>query len=39
MACCEEIDAGRRKAFPAARRCIECQRRLERQRRRKWTSN
>lgn len=39
VACGEEIDAGRRKAFPAARRCIECQRRLERQRRRKWTSN
>jgi RNA polymerase-binding transcription factor DksA len=34
VTCKEEIEPARRLAYPAARRCIECQTRLERKRRR-----
>lgn len=33
IGCKEEIELARRLAYPAARRCIECQTRLERRRR------
>lgn len=36
VACGDEIDPARRKAFPAARRCIDCQERIERKRRCVW---
>ena len=34
VGCKEEIEPARRLAYPAARRCIECQTRIERRRRR-----